>query len=86
MGIAAAVIGSAIIGALGSNIAANKQKTPQLSKSVIKAPSSAVDAKVEEDDINLGSDRAKTSGKRSTGRRKLMADQTSAPASTGLQI
>jgi hypothetical protein len=69
---------------------------PEMSKQVIQAPSSAIDtADKEEDEVNLGSDRAKDSGKRKKGRRQLMATQTTSTSSasnettgssTGLQL
>jgi hypothetical protein len=73
-----------------------KPKAPELSKQVISAPSSAIDtADNEEDEINLGSDRANDKGKRRKGRRQLMTPQTTGDSSastetttnsTGLQL
>lgn len=73
--------------ALATNVRANRASS-QISKTSIKAPSSAITDKKEEDKITLGSDRARTKGERSKGRRQLMASQSTADSKspTGLQI
>tara|TARA_R110000851_G_scaffold317339_1_gene480802 strand:+ start:28091 stop:28384 length:294 start_codon:yes stop_codon:yes gene_type:complete len=81
----ASAFNNSIIGTLlGTN------DKPKMSKQTIKAPSSAIDEREDEDKVNLGSDRADKKGRR-TGRRKLMASKSSPSASspsesTGLQL
>ncbi len=70
--------------ALAANVRANKQKAA-VNKTAIKAPSSAINDKIDEDSVSLGSDRASSKGKRK-GRRQLMTPQTTTATPTGLQI
>lgn len=86
---AAAIAGTAILGAVGQNVAHNRKKAPVVSQEVIRKPDSSIDNQ-EMGEINLGSDRASYKFKRGTGKRKLMAEQTPSVTpttpTTGLQI
>jgi hypothetical protein len=74
------------VGALGNKIASNKAGDgPKLmGAQQLAPPKTGLDDDID-DEVNLGSDRAKKKGERNKGRRQLMAPQaTQAP--TGLQI
>ena len=60
--------------AVASNVRQNRAKTP-VTKTAIKAPSSAIEDTTKEEDISLGSERASKKG-RSRGRRQLMSPQS----------
>lgn len=77
----------AAAGAVSTNVQANRlsQKKPPKTSIQAAVPESLDER--EEEDITLGSDRARRSSRRSRGKRQLMSPQSSGvSSSTGLQI
>lgn len=61
-----------------------KPKKPVLPKQLLQAPVTSIEE--EEEEVNLGSDRARTRNKRASGRRQLMQPQDTGSSGTGLQL
>lgn len=69
---------------IATNVRANRASKPKVAP-VLKAPDSSLKDE-RDDEVNLGSDRARMRNRRASGRKQLMAPQGTTSSSTGLQI